>query len=132
MLLTRTITCLFMLSCLNVAVAGDEVPEKSSYVSLRPPFILNLNSTRGSRYMQIKMQVSVDSNATGDKVKYHMPVVRNTLILFFSDKTVPQARSVKTREQWRAEALEETQKALTEVTGSPLITGLYFTDFVVQ
>ncbi len=130
--LTRSLTLLIILAWASTGRGADEAAPTVGYLPIDPPLVLNLESRRGSRYMQIKMQLAVESTDTAKDVEYHMPVIRNTLILFFSGKTVEEAKSIQTREQWRAQALEELQGVLSEVMGKPTLKALYFTDFVVQ
>lgn len=131
--LTRSFIFLIMLAWASTGHGADDAaPKVVGYLPIEPPLVLNLESRRGSRYMQIKMQLALESADSVKDVEYHMPVIRDTLILFFSGKTVEEAKSIQTREQWRTQALEELQGVLSEVMGKPIVTALYFTDFVVQ
>ncbi len=112
--------------------AAEEGEGSGGYIPLDPPFVMNLESSRRSHFMQIRAQVAVDSPQAAEAVKYHMPVIRNALIMFLSGRTVDEARSVQTREQWRTGALEEIQGAMQTLTGETQVSGLYFTGFVIQ
>ncbi len=102
------------------------------YLPLDPPFVLNLSAERRTRFMQIGVQVYIEESAQADAVQFHMPAVRNAMIMLLSGKTVEQASSVETREQWRSEALAELQALLQTLHGDPAIKELFFTDFIIQ
>lgn len=105
----------------------------TQYVPLDPAFVINLEgSGRRAHFMQIRAQVAVESKEDADAVTYHMPVIRDTMVMYFSGKTMDEARSVQQRETWRTELQTELQTRLEAATGKPLIKGLYFTSFVVQ
>jgi flagellar FliL protein len=110
------------------AGGGFQAP---GYLAFEPPFVLNLVSQR-ARFMQIKISAYVETAEAADALQYHMPVVRNALIMLLSGKTLEEARSIETREQWRAEALAEIQRLMTELAGDPAVTEVYFTDFIIQ
>jgi flagellar protein FliL len=67
-----------------------------------------------------------------DTLKQHMPIIRNRLLLLFSQQTVEGVRSREAKEKLQADALKEVQAVLTEATGKPGIDALYFTSFVTQ
>lgn len=127
-------------SCMLLIAAASPVTAASSgsgftapgYLPLDPPLVLNLSSPRRTRFMQIAVQVYVENEAQAEAVQYHMPAIRNTLIMLLSGKTVEQASSVETREQWRGEALAELQTLMQTLHGDPSIEELFFTDFIFQ
>lgn len=102
------------------------------YLPLDPPLVLNLSADRRARFMQIGVQVYIEDSAQAEAVQYHMPAIRNTMIMLLSGKSVEQASSVEIREQWRSEALTELQALMQALNGSPSIKELFFTDFIIQ
>lgn len=128
------LTTLLLLAGPAWAEEDGEAEQKSApvYVPLDPPFVLNLAGGRGTHFMQIRAQLAVGSDTDADAVTTHMPVVRNTMIMYFSGKTIDEARSVQQRETWRKELQAELQTQLKELTQREIVRGLYFTGFVIQ
>ena len=128
------LTTLLILAAPVWAEEDDAAGPKSApvYVPLDPPFVLNLGGGRGTHFMQIRAQLAVGSKDDADAVTQHMPVVRNAMIMYFSGKTIDEARSVQQRETWRQELQAELQAQLKELTQREVVRGLYFTGFVIQ
>lgn len=102
------------------------------YMPFDPPFVLNVDAPRGTHFMQITVQAYVETPEDAHALTYHMPAVRNALIMLFSGKSMDEASSVEEREKWRGEALVEVQHVMEELAGTPGTSELFFTDFIVQ
>lgn len=111
------------------ADGGFKVP---GYLPLSPPFVVNLDAPRGIHFMQVSMQAYVETEAAAEALQQHMPVIRNAMIMLLSGRSMDEALQMETREQWRAAALAEIQRILTELSGEAGVTDLFFTDFIVQ
>jgi flagellar FliL protein len=70
--------------------------------------------------------------AVTDLVTLHMPVIRNNLMLLFSNQTYDTVSTLEGKEALREEALEVIQQILEEETGDPGVEAVYFTSFVMQ
>lgn len=114
------------------AAAPAEPSAPAQYLALDPPFVVNLADTSGDRYLQVEVQLMSRTPKMEETLKQHMPVIRNRLLLLFSQQTVEGVRSREAKEQLQADALKEVQAVLTEATGKPGIDALYFTSFVTQ
>jgi flagellar protein FliL len=102
------------------------------YVALEPPVVVNLANPRRAEYLQIAIELQVESAEDARVVNSHMPVIRDTLILFFGGRESAELRPVPNREELRAEALAALREALSARTGRPAVDGLYFTSFLIQ
>lgn len=109
--------------------AGKAAP---IYHALDPAFVANLADEDGGRYLQVEIQVMARDQAAIDAVELHKPVIRNQLLLIFSEMKVEDLRTREAREGLQKKALEEIQRILKEQTGKPGIEALYFTSFVTQ
>ncbi len=115
------------------AEEGDEeVARDPSYVKLSPAFVVNLKRGTGAKFLQVKAEVLVNSKEAAEEVKLHMPAVRHTLIMQLSNQDGRAIRSIETREQLRKDSEAAVKKVLEEMTGEPVIEGLFFTNYVVQ
>ncbi|MCK7595145.1 flagellar basal body-associated FliL family protein [Pseudomarimonas salicorniae] len=122
--------------------AGAEVPAESAkapaeagpatYIALEPAFVVNLADPGGDRYLQVEVQLMTRKAGLEEKLGLHMPVIRNRLLLLFSQQTVDGVRTREAKEALQEQALKEVQAVLTEATGEAGVDALYFTSFVTQ
>lgn len=102
------------------------------YFSLDPPFISNLAGTGGRRFMQITVQLMARDSAVIAAVQRHEPVVRNDLVMLFSDQTLESIDSAAGREALRHDSLEAVRRILRENDEPAELEDLFFTSFIVQ
>lgn len=113
----------------------DETVEKTGpavYLPIDPAFVVNFASQGKARFLQITVEVMTRDVTVPDKVKLHMPVIRNNLMLLFSTQTYDTVSTLEGKESLREESLEVVQQILEEETGDPGIEAVYFTSFVMQ
>ena len=65
-------------------------------------------------------------------VTLHMPLIRNRLITLLGGRESDQIMSAEAREQLRAELLANLRETMVKQTGTPTISALYFTGFIIQ
>lgn len=104
----------------------------ATYLSLAPPFIINLGDADSTHFLQIEMEALVKNDSVGETVKEHMPRLRNAVLMLLSQQKIADVLTREGKEALQKQVLEELQKILTEQTGKPCIEALYFTSFVVQ
>jgi flagellar protein FliL len=115
------------------AAAAVQVPKgPAQYVGIEPAFVVNLADEGELRYLQVEIQVMTRDPKIADELKTHMPMIRNRLLLLFSQQRVAELRSREDKERLQAAALQEVQDVLTSETGRPGIETLLFTSFVTQ
>ena len=105
---------------------------KVMYLELAPAFVVNLESDSDVRYLQVEVTVMVHSNEDVELVKLHMPVVRHHLMLLFSSQEFSELRTIEGKEALQADALEVVQKVMKDVTGYPVVKGVYLPSIVGQ
>lgn len=114
---------------------GGEAVEETRpavYMPIDPAFVVNFASQGKARFLQITVEVMTRDATVPDKVKLHMPVIRNNLMLLFSTQTYDTVSTLEGKESLREESLEVVQQILEEETGDPGIEAVYFTSFVMQ
>lgn len=104
----------------------------ATYLSLAPPFIINLGDADSTHFLQIEMEALVKNDSVGETVKEHMPRLRNAVLMLLSQQKIADVLTREGKEALQKQVLEDLQKILTEQTGKPCIEALYFTSFVVQ
>ena len=110
----------------------EDVAKDPSYVKLSPAFVVNLKRGTGAKFLQVKAEVLVNSKEAAEEVRLHMPAVRHTLIMQLSNQDGRAIRSIETREQLRKDSEAAVKNTLKDMTGEPVIEGLFFTNYVVQ
>ncbi len=127
-----------MVDPLFAAEGEGEVPEAIGgvvrYVELKPTFVTNYGISDNGRLRYIKADVTVRvSNKDAEyAARYHLPALRNTLVMLLSRQDESTVSSASGRETIKAEALAEVREILQAEEGDPFIEDLMFTNFVVQ
>lgn len=114
---------------------GEEGGDESLpaiYIPVDPAFVVNFASQGKARFLQVTVEVMTREPEMPDKIKLHMPVIRNNLMLLFSNQTYDGVSTLEGKETLREEALEAVQQILEEETGDPGVEAVYFTSFVMQ
>ena len=102
------------------------------YLSLDPPFVVNFQGQNGMRFLQVTIEVMAHDPAALKDVKKYMPHIRNNLVMLLSNQSAADLSTLAGKEKVRAEALAEIQRIMQQETGSPQISAIYFTNFVMQ
>jgi flagellar protein FliL len=118
----------------EAAAEGTNRVERRSpiYLSLDPPFTVNFTGNSRARFLQVTVDVMTRDPLVEGRLKQHMPVVRNNLVLLFSSKTSSELSTMEGKQALQQETLEAIQKLLTDETGDKGIEAVYFTSFVMQ
>ncbi|HEC18557.1 MAG TPA: flagellar basal body protein FliL [Gammaproteobacteria bacterium] len=109
---------------------GEAMP--AIYIPIDPAFVVNFASQGKARFLQVTVEVMTRDPEMPDKIKLHMPVIRNNLMLLFSSQSYDGVSTLEGKEALREEALEVVQQILEEETGDPGVEAVYFTSFVMQ
>ena len=104
------------------------------YIELKPTFVTNFGvSDRGHmRYVKADVTVSVTSRDAEYAARYHLPAIRDKLVLLLARQDESTISSSMGRETIKAEALSELRDLLETEEGDGFIDDLMFTNFVVQ
>ncbi len=104
------------------------------YVELKPTFVANFGvSDAGAlRYVRADVTVRVSNKDAEYATRYHLPALRNSLVLLLSRQDESTVSSASGRETLKAEALQELREVLEAEEGEGHIDDLMFTNFVVQ
>lgn len=108
------------------------VRREAVYVSLDPPFTVNLQGQGPTRYFQTTVEVLTRDPAVEAALKRHLPVIRNALVMLFSSKDAKELASMEGKERLRAEALATLKSVLEGETGQADVEQVFFTSFVMQ
>lgn len=111
---------------------AEPVRQPPIYYSLDPPFVNNLAGTGGRRFMQVTVQLMARDPAVIAAVQRHEPVVRNDLIMLFSDQTLDSIDSTAGKEALRRDSLDAIRRILRQNDEPAEVEDLFFTSFIVQ
>ncbi len=113
-------------------MAQDDRPEQLYYPIL-PPITTNFSDGSGRRrFLQVSLEVMAHEQKVIDAVKDHNAVLRNSLLLTFSEIDYERAVTRDGKEALRQQALEDVRTVLAEITGDPGVKDIFFTGFVLQ
>ncbi len=126
------------LSCVTVllgnpallAAQGGEV----RYVPLQPAFIANFGVIEEGnlKYVKAEISIRVSTHDAEMAARYHLPALRNALVLLLSRQDEVGVSTGSGREAIREQALMELRAIMKAEEGQPCIDDLMFTNFVVQ
>lgn len=102
------------------------------YLAVDPPLITNFEVRGQIRFLQTSIEIMTRDQAVVDAVYYHMPVIRNQLLLLMNDQPYERLTTREGREGIRAEALQEVRAVLRGVQAPDAVEAVYFTGFVMQ
>jgi flagellar protein FliL len=91
-------------------------------------FVIQLRGVDQDRYVRVAFDVEVTSDADKDVVQVRLPQIRDSVITYFSDRTLDELRG--------SDGIERTKvalmKRLDEIVPGRRVHALYVTDFIIQ
>ena len=103
-----------------------------SYVTLVPALVGNFGEGPKLKFFKADLSLRVTGADVEAKVKHHEPLIRNQLVMLFSQQTEVAMAAPGARETLRAEALKQVQDVLTQEEGQPLVDDLLFNNLIIQ
>lgn len=103
-----------------------------SYVTLVPALVGNFGEGPKLKFFKADLSLRVTGPDVEAKVKHHEPLIRNQLVMLFSQQTEVAMAAPDSREKLRAEALKQVQDVLTQEEGKPLVEDLLFNNLIIQ
>jgi flagellar FliL protein len=120
------------LPALAAAEEADNAAPKVSYVTLVPAFVGNFGNGPRMKFYKADLSLRVPNALAEAKVKHHEPLIRNQLVMLFSQQTDEAMSAPGSREALRVEALKQVQAVLSQEEGLPLVEDLLFNNLIVQ
>lgn len=81
------------------------------FVSLEP-FTVNLSSEASDRYLQVGIDLKVATPDIADKIKVHLPEIRNGILLILTSKKVDELNKVEGKNRLRVEIRDAVNKPI--------------------
>lgn len=104
---------------------------KPIYWAVDPAFVVNYQDSQVLRFLQVGVQVMAYDQETVDLLKANDPLIRNALLMLFSDQSYEALVSRDGKEKLRELALAELRRIVSEHGGNGP-EAVYFTSFVMQ
>ena len=121
------------------AATGEAVEETKEvdldppiYHALNPDFVVAFQDPKTVRFIKVSIQVMVRDDDVIEEIKLHDPAIRDGVIMLFNSKTEDDLIKPDGIEKFRAEVLKKIRDTLEELTGSPGVEAIYFSNFVMQ
>lgn len=111
---------------------GENAAPKIIYVGISPALVGNYSSGLKMKFYKADISLKVTGTEAEEKVKYHEPLIRNQLVLLFSQQTDETLGSMDSKEQLRQEALKQVQQVLEQEEGKPYVEDLLFNNLILQ
>jgi flagellar FliL protein len=103
------------------------------YFPLDPPFVANFQGDQQVKFLQITAQIMTHDPKTVEALKASDPIIRNDLLLLFSNQKATDLETNVGKEKLRTDALAAVRKVLAANDGKPeKIDAVLFTTFVMQ
>ena len=116
----------------EAAAPAAPVQQPAIYQDLMPAFVVNFNYQNRTRYLQVSMALMSRDTAGMEKLKVHMPVLRNRLVMLLSGQDFAVLQTPLGKEMLLQQALASVQELAQKETGSTVVEQVLFTNFVLQ
>ncbi len=108
-------------------------PKPALFASLRPPLVVNFDDGFGdTHFMQMTLEVMARDQGIIEHVRNHSAVIRNNLILLFSNVEYETVTTREGKQQMLDDALVEIQNIIKQETGETGVEAVYFTGLIIQ
>ncbi len=107
--------------------AGGGEGKMGVFVSL-DPFIVNLASDSGKRYLKITMQLELARPDMAAEVNNRMPQIKDAVITVLSSKTADDLLTIEGKFRLKEQVLTRINNTLT----SGVVKNIFFVEFVIQ
>lgn len=91
-------------------------------------FVIQLRGVDQDRYVRVSFDIEVAADIDRDAVQVRLPQIRDSVISYFSDRTLDELRG--------SEGIERTKmsimKRMEEIVPGRRVRALYITDFIIQ
>lgn len=118
----------------EVEESASEEKGVTDYIAMEPAFVTHVGEP-GSKITYLKAAVTIRASgaAVRPAVEAHMPRLRHELVMLFGEQTdLDRLSSMEGQQALREEATRRINAVLEEQKTGETITGVLFTEFVVQ
>ena len=110
----------------------ENAAPKVAYVSLVPALVGNFGNGPKLKFFKADIALRVTGTEAEEKVEHHEPLIRNQLVMLFSQQTEASMADEAAKEKLRQEALKQVQDVLAQEEGKPIVEDLLFNNLIIQ
>ncbi|SEQ07960.1 flagellar FliL protein [Pseudomonas cuatrocienegasensis] len=103
-----------------------------AYVGLFPALVGNFGTGPRLKFFKADVSLRVTGAEAEAKVVHHQPLIRNQLVMLFSQQTDETMAAADAKETLRQAALKQVQDVLVQEEGAPLVEDLLFNNLIIQ
>ncbi len=107
---------------------GEQTPKLQAKLVSLPTILVNLADPLGKRYLKISIEIEVKGKDPGTLVEKDMPMIKDALIMLLSSKTYDDLSTLEKKYKLKIEIAQR----LNQIFGKPLVTNVFFTQFLIQ
>jgi flagellar FliL protein len=107
--------------------AGGHGPGPGPVLKLEN-FVIQLRGVDQDRYVRVAFDLEVTTDTDKEVVQSRLPQIRDSVITYFSDRTLDELRGSDGIERTKASLM----KRLDDIVPGRRIRALYVTDFIIQ
>ena len=111
---------------------GENAVPKVAYYSLVPALVGNFGAGPKLKFFKADIALRVTGTAAEEKVEHHEPLIRNQLVMLFSQQTEASMGNQDAKETLRREAHKQVQDVLKQEEGKPYVEDLLFNNLIIQ
>ncbi len=112
---------------------AENTPKQPAiYVGVPGAIISPISGDSRDRMVQIKISFMVRGKEAEDKVKKHMPRLKNDLLTLVSQSNADVILKPEGRSTLQENCLKTVQETMTELEGNPYVEKVLFVSFVMQ
>jgi flagellar FliL protein len=113
--------------------AKPEVALPLQFFSMDPPFVANFDGTQQYRFLQVTVRIATRSPDLMLLLRNNEPVLRNDLLMLFSNQQATVLASVEGKEALREDATRVVRDSIASLDGDPTqVERVLFTSLVMQ
>ena len=111
---------------------AEPVKLPALYQPLEPAFTVNYAHGGRQRYMQVHVVLMGRDPKAMAAAQEHSPLIRNQLVMLFSNANFEELMAAEGKEQLRQQATLAVQTLMEQELGAPMIESVLFTNLVLQ
>jgi flagellar FliL protein len=113
---------------------SEATPGITDYIEMDPAFVTHVGEPSDQvTYLKAEVTLRASAETTRPAVEAHMPRLRHELVMLFGEQTdIDRLSSPEGQQALRDEALKRINAALDAQNTGEAVTGVLFTEFVVQ
>lgn len=107
------------------AVGKEFIPQELGVLYPLDGFLVNITSDRGPRFLQMKLELELDTPALEDEIALKRPALRDAIIVLLTSRNYAELRDPRGMRKLRGDLL----RAVNNLLKSGQVKEIYFTQF---